>query len=97
VLLVCFMLLLLLLLLRRRRLLLLLLLLLLLCQGMEAELGVEAAGEISFEVSSPGAERTLIIPQDLLRFKVSKLSQQRCCNDRTVVTKPSCPLQPPPC
>jgi hypothetical protein len=37
---------------------------------MEAQLGAEAAGEISFEVSSPGAERTLILPQDLMRFKV---------------------------
>jgi ribosome maturation factor RimP len=48
----------------------LLLLLLLLLQGLEAELGAEAAGEVSFEVSTPGAERTLILPQDLLRFKV---------------------------
>jgi hypothetical protein len=39
-------------------------------QTMEAQLGAEAAGEISFEVSSPGAERMLILPQDLLRFKV---------------------------
>lgn len=37
---------------------------------MEAQLGAEAAGEISFEVSSPGAERMLILPQDLMRFKV---------------------------
>jgi ribosome maturation factor RimP len=44
--------------------------LLLLLQGLEAELGVEEAGELSFEVSTPGAERTLILPQDLLRFKV---------------------------
>jgi hypothetical protein len=51
---------------------------LLLLQGMQAELGAEAAGDISFEVSSPGAERTLILPQDLLRFKVrqEQLAQQ---------------------
>jgi ribosome maturation factor RimP len=42
-----------------------------LLQGLEAELGVEEAEDISVEVSSPGAERTLIIPQDLLRFKVA--------------------------
>jgi ribosome maturation factor RimP len=39
-------------------------------QGLEAELGAEVADDISLEVSSPGAERTLIIPQDLDRFKV---------------------------
>jgi hypothetical protein len=44
---------------------------------MEAELGVEAAGDISFEVSSPGAERTLILPQDLLRFKVRDVAPIR--------------------
>ncbi|KAF8063723.1 Subtilisin BL [Scenedesmus sp. PABB004] len=37
--------------------------------GLEAELGAEEAGAIMLEVSSPGAERTLIIPQDLQRFK----------------------------
>lgn len=46
-------------------------------QGMEAELGAEAAGEISFEVSSPGAERTLILPQELLRFKVRQGARTR--------------------
>eukprot|EP00879_Flechtneria_rotunda_P028315 GHRR01030416.1.p1 GENE.GHRR01030416.1~~GHRR01030416.1.p1 ORF type:complete len:317 (+),score=84.42 GHRR01030416.1:336-1286(+) len=40
-----------------------------LMQGLEAELGTEAAGDIAVEVSSPGAERTLIIPQDMARFK----------------------------
>eukprot|EP00775_Hariotina_reticulata_P009081 gene9081-9251_t len=40
-----------------------------LLQGLEVELGAEEAADISLEVSSPGAERTLIIPQDLLRFK----------------------------
>jgi ribosome maturation factor RimP len=43
-------------------------------QGLEAELGAEVADEIALEVSSPGAERTLIIPQDLDRFKVSLTS-----------------------
>mmetsp|Transcript_19424 Transcript_19424/g.50414 ORF Transcript_19424/g.50414 Transcript_19424/m.50414 type:complete len:350 (+) Transcript_19424:1687-2736(+) len=33
-----------------------------------AMLGEEAASEISLEVSSPGAERTLALPQDLQRF-----------------------------
>lgn len=40
-----------------------------LMQGLEAELGTEVADDIALEVSSPGAERTLIIPQDLDRFK----------------------------
>jgi ribosome maturation factor RimP len=35
---------------------------------LEAIMGVEAAGEISFEVSTPGAERQLQLPQDLHRF-----------------------------
>eukprot|EP00878_Enallax_costatus_P005337 GHUV01005605.1.p1 GENE.GHUV01005605.1~~GHUV01005605.1.p1 ORF type:complete len:318 (+),score=71.92 GHUV01005605.1:423-1376(+) len=38
-------------------------------QGLEADLGSELAGEISFEVSSPGAERSLLVPQELNRFK----------------------------
>lgn len=54
-------------------------------QGIQAELGVEAAGEISFEVSSPGAERTLILPQDLLRFKVSKQRLLSCAAVRLVI------------
>eukprot|EP00199_Chlamydomonas_sp_CCMP681_P005582 CAMPEP_0119110148 /NCGR_PEP_ID=MMETSP1180-20130426/27233_1 /TAXON_ID=3052 ORGANISM="Chlamydomonas cf sp, Strain CCMP681" /NCGR_SAMPLE_ID=MMETSP1180 /ASSEMBLY_ACC=CAM_ASM_000741 /LENGTH=261 /DNA_ID=CAMNT_0007096313 /DNA_START=244 /DNA_END=1029 /DNA_ORIENTATION=- len=35
---------------------------------LDAELGEEAGGNISLEVSSPGAERTLRLPQDLKRF-----------------------------
>lgn len=35
---------------------------------LEAEMGVDAAGDISMEVSSPGAERTLRLPGDLQRF-----------------------------
>eukprot|EP00195_Chlamydomonas_chlamydogama_P009484 CAMPEP_0202893122 /NCGR_PEP_ID=MMETSP1392-20130828/2755_1 /ASSEMBLY_ACC=CAM_ASM_000868 /TAXON_ID=225041 /ORGANISM="Chlamydomonas chlamydogama, Strain SAG 11-48b" /LENGTH=336 /DNA_ID=CAMNT_0049577329 /DNA_START=27 /DNA_END=1038 /DNA_ORIENTATION=- len=35
---------------------------------LEASLGAERAGEISFEVSSPGAERQLVLPDDLNRF-----------------------------
>lgn len=47
-----------------------------LLQGLEAELGTELADEISFEVSSPGAERSLLIPQELNRFKVGWLQLQ---------------------
>ncbi len=31
-------------------------------------MGLEAAGEISFEVSSPGAERLVQVPDELTRF-----------------------------
>uniref|UniRef100_A0A061QYJ3 Uncharacterized protein n=1 Tax=Tetraselmis sp. GSL018 TaxID=582737 RepID=A0A061QYJ3_9CHLO len=37
--------------------------------GLEAELGEEAAGAIEVEVSSPGAERVLRLPDDLTRFQ----------------------------
>jgi ribosome maturation factor RimP len=37
--------------------------------GLEAELGAEQSGQITLEVSSPGAERQLILPQDLTRFQ----------------------------
>ena len=37
--------------------------------GLEADLGAEQSGQITLEVSSPGAERQLIIPQDLTRFQ----------------------------
>ncbi|KAG2443170.1 hypothetical protein HYH02_009579 [Chlamydomonas schloesseri] len=36
---------------------------------LDRELGVEAAGEISFEVSSPGAERLVRVPDELRRFE----------------------------
>ena len=36
---------------------------------LEALLGPEASGEISLEVSSPGAERQLQLPRDLYRFQ----------------------------
>jgi ribosome maturation factor RimP len=36
---------------------------------LEALLGVEGAGEVTFEVSSPGAERQLQLPSDLERFQ----------------------------
>ncbi len=36
--------------------------------ALDRELGVEAAGEISFEVSSPGAERLVELPGELTRF-----------------------------
>lgn len=35
---------------------------------LDRELGVEAAGDISFEVSSPGAERIVLLPAELKRF-----------------------------
>lgn len=38
--------------------------------GLEEALGPAAAGEIGLEVSSPGAERQLVLPGDLERFKV---------------------------
>ncbi|GFH27419.1 uncharacterized protein HaLaN_25738 [Haematococcus lacustris] len=36
--------------------------------ALEAALGPELAGDITREVSSPGAERSLVLPQDLSRF-----------------------------
>ncbi|EFJ52593.1 hypothetical protein VOLCADRAFT_116086 [Volvox carteri f. nagariensis] len=36
--------------------------------ALEREMGPEAAGEISFEVSSPGAERLVRVPEELPRF-----------------------------
>ncbi|KXZ49372.1 hypothetical protein GPECTOR_21g598 [Gonium pectorale] len=36
--------------------------------ALDRELGPEAAGEISFEVSSPGAERQVAVPDELHRF-----------------------------
>lgn len=41
---------------------------------MEALLGLEEAGDVSLEVSSPGAERQLVLPQDLVRFQQLPLS-----------------------
>ena len=41
---------------------------------LESTLGVEAAGDISFEVSTPGAERQLQLPDDLNRFSKLPLS-----------------------
>lgn len=38
-------------------------------QLLESNLGEEAAGSIEIEVSSPGAERSVKIPDELLRFK----------------------------
>lgn len=40
----------------------------LLITSLETDLGPEKAGEFSLEVSSPGAERQLRVPDDLLRF-----------------------------
>lgn len=37
-------------------------------EALEAALGAEAAGEIEVEVSSPGAERVVRVPEDLERF-----------------------------
>lgn len=37
--------------------------------GLEVQLGPEASAEISLEVSSPGAERQLVLPGDLTRFR----------------------------
>lgn len=37
--------------------------------ALEQQLGAEAAGDIAVEVSSPGAERQLRIPADLIRFQ----------------------------
>lgn len=36
--------------------------------ALEVALGVEASGEVSLEVSSPGAERQLKLPEELARF-----------------------------
>ncbi|GFR49903.1 hypothetical protein Agub_g12009 [Astrephomene gubernaculifera] len=36
--------------------------------ALERDLGAEAAGDISFEVSSPGAERLVRVPEELRRF-----------------------------
>ncbi|KAG2422427.1 hypothetical protein HXX76_016042 [Chlamydomonas incerta] len=41
--------------------------------ALDRELGVEAAGEISFEVSSPGAERLVRVPEELRRFETLPL------------------------
>ncbi|PNW82699.1 hypothetical protein CHLRE_06g290150v5 [Chlamydomonas reinhardtii] len=41
--------------------------------ALDRELGVEAAGEISFEVSSPGAERLVRVPDELRRFETLPL------------------------
>lgn len=38
-------------------------------QGLETELGAETADQVTVEVSTAGAERTLRVPQDLERFK----------------------------
>jgi ribosome maturation factor RimP len=37
--------------------------------GLEVQMGPEASGEVSLEVSSPGAERQLVLPGDLTRFR----------------------------
>eukprot|EP00198_Chlamydomonas_reinhardtii_P006056 XP_001695392.1 predicted protein [Chlamydomonas reinhardtii] len=42
-------------------------------RALDRELGVEAAGEISFEVSSPGAERLVRVPDELRRFETLPL------------------------
>jgi ribosome maturation factor RimP len=56
---------------------------------MEALLGLEEAGEVSFEVSSPGAERQLILPQDLARFDELPLRVEYTAADGSAVTQVS--------
>ena len=50
---------------------------------LDRELGVEAAGDISFEVSSPGAERNVLLPAELKRFAglPLKVCGRRCRRD----------------
>eukprot|EP00889_Picochlorum_renovo_P007177 jgi/Picre1/34207/NNA_001681.t1 len=43
-------------------------------QLLESNLGEETAGSIEIEVSSPGAERSVRIPDELLRFKALPMS-----------------------
>ncbi|GAX80195.1 hypothetical protein CEUSTIGMA_g7633.t1 [Chlamydomonas eustigma] len=54
---------------------------------MEAQLGTEAAGEVSFEVSSPGAERQLLLPQDLARFQQLPLRVEYTDSTGSPITK----------
>eukprot|EP00955_Chlamydomonas_euryale_P112433 366130-Chlamydomonas_euryale.AAC.60 len=54
---------------------------------MDALLGEEAAGDVSFEVSSPGAERELLLPKDLDRFQEMPLRVEYVAEDGADVTK----------
>ncbi|GIL81705.1 hypothetical protein Vretimale_1345 [Volvox reticuliferus] len=52
---------------------------------LDREMGPEAAGEISFEVSSPGAERLVRVPDELTRFAELPLQvEYRTSDDKDV-------------
>jgi hypothetical protein len=54
---------------------------------LEAEMGAEEAGQVSLEVSSPGADRTLRMPQDLARFGALPLKVEHTGADGAAVTQ----------